>query len=521
MQHENDDEEKRKLLSGGSPTTTSDTTMHLHTTTWEKCDHLIRTDEVAFAARLAVVLTISSLFVLLRFYGPHHDQVFPMGGWVAISALFVSWFPSLDAASVLEKIMQRWLGTILGAVLGLICGMTAISVPLLAQNVRTYQAIFLAACIFVVTFAFVALAGLIRVGNHDVRRKSHLSQPRLIDNFSYACLLCMSTFCICILPFALDAEPKWKPAMMRVINVTIGCTIGAMGALVVCPRSTRKVVAEKTAHQYVLAGEASEAVLLTAAEAFSGRITPQMLSQGILQGYKTGRKWRILKRMDTSFSQHPSLHFDIGADVALEKYENAISDWKATKALFPLLKLDPFGIGRDAEIEKVFQVNMATSLARALRIQSTIVVLDGMIRNDEECRFSEIQLLLFAEIGKSIHRMLILPLDVQLSDAAASDLFTYLEKIRLGILEASNLIKKAAMTKLSKPTVSEEDILAFRDNVLNKNVTLNVRMDDDMGRGLPKYATGTDGNSMLFLQLVEHLIVRSLRLYQAWKVANH
>jgi hypothetical protein len=35
--------------------------------------------------------------------------------------------------------------------------------------------------------------------------------------------------------------------------------------------------------------------------------------------------------------------------------------------------------------------------------------------------------------------------------------------------------------------------------------------------GVPKYATGIDGNAMLFLQLVEHLIVRSLRLYHAWK----
>jgi len=41
-------------------------------------------------------------------------------------------------------------------------------------------------------------------------------------------------------------------------------------------------------------------------------------------------------------------------------------------------------------------------------------------------------------------------------------------------------------------------------------------MEDDMGMGLPKYATGGDENTLLFLQLVEHLILRSLRLYQAW-----
>jgi hypothetical protein len=42
-------------------------------------------------------------------------------------------------------------------------------------------------------------------------------------------------------------------------------------------------------------------------------------------------------------------------------------------------------------------------------------------------------------------------------------------------------------------------------------------MDDDMGRGIPKYALGgIDSNTLLFLQLVEHLILRALRLYHAW-----
>ena len=495
---------------------------HRTTTNWQKYDHLIHSDEVAFAARLAVVLTVCSLFVLVRFFGLHHNEVYPMGSWVAISALFVSWFPNLDAASVFEKMSQRWFGTIIGAILGFACGMISISVPILANNPRTYQAVFLAFCMLVVTFVVVTIAGLIRVGSANVRRKSHLSQPKLIDKYSYAVLLCMSTFCICLLPFALDAEPKWKPALYRVINVSIGCTIGAIGAILVCPRSTRRVVITKTAHQYSLCGEASEAVLLTAAEAFSGRIQPQMLSQGILQQGPANRKWRILKRMDTSFSQHPTLHFDVSADDALEKYENAISDWKATKALFPLIQYDPFSLGRDPEKEKIFKTNMATTLARALRIQSTIVVLDGMVRNDTDCNFTEHQLFLFAEIGRLIHRTLTLPLDIESCDEAADDLFTKLAEIRQGIVDASNQIKLA--NKPSKtPTIMEHEdgIQAFRNKVLNNSVVMSVRMDDDLGRGVPKYATSTEGNSMLFLQLVEHLIVRSLRLYHSWKITEH
>ena len=518
------EEEKRLLLEGPTNATNVATSLlpyHHTTSNWQKYEHLIHSDEVAFAARLAVVLTVCSLFVLIRFFGLQHNEVYPMGSWVAISALFVSWFPNLDAASVLEKMSQRWLGTIIGAGLGFICGMISITVPILANNPRTYQAVFLALCMLVVTFTVVTIAGLIRVGSANVRRTSHLSQPKLIDKYSYAVLLCMSTFCICLLPFALDAEPKWKPALWRVINVSIGCTIGAIGAILVCPRSTRRVVVTKTAHQYSLCGEASEAVLLTAAEASSGRIQPQMLSQGILQQGPANRKWRFLKRMDTSFAQHPTLHFDVNADDALEKYENAISDWKATKALFPLIQYDPFSLGRDPEKEKVFKTNMATTLARALRIQSTIVVLDGMVRNDTDCNFTEHQLLMFAEIGRSIHQMLTLPLNMQSSDEAADDLFTKLVGIRQGIVDASNQIKLANQSSKT-PTILEHDegIKEFRNKVLNNSVAMSVRMDDDLGRGVPKYATSTEGNSMLFLQLVEHLIVRSLRLYHSWKIAE-
>lgn len=49
---------------------------------------------VQFAIRMAILLTISSLFVLIRTPNFHY----PDAMWVLVSVLFVSWFPSLDAA---------------------------------------------------------------------------------------------------------------------------------------------------------------------------------------------------------------------------------------------------------------------------------------------------------------------------------------------------------------------------------------------------------------------------------------
>jgi hypothetical protein len=64
-----------------------------------------------FALRMATILMISSIFVLVDW--PHGGH-YPDGMWVLVSVLFVGWFPSLDAASVvIEKITQRLVGTYL------------------------------------------------------------------------------------------------------------------------------------------------------------------------------------------------------------------------------------------------------------------------------------------------------------------------------------------------------------------------------------------------------------------------
>jgi uncharacterized membrane protein YccC len=98
-------------------------------------------DAVQFAMRVAVLLTISCLFVLVRL----PTWSYPDGMWVLVSVLFVSWFvPSLDATSVMEKIMQRLIGTFVSAALGLSLGF----ISLWMFPNRTHQAIFLTCCIF-------------------------------------------------------------------------------------------------------------------------------------------------------------------------------------------------------------------------------------------------------------------------------------------------------------------------------------------------------------------------------------
>ena len=74
---------------------------------------------------------------------------------------------------------------------------------------------------FLVTFTTIFLAGRIKVG-----------KLKVIKRFAYATILCILTFCICVLPFASNNDPKWKRAIDRVNSVIIGCVIGAIGSFV-------------------------------------------------------------------------------------------------------------------------------------------------------------------------------------------------------------------------------------------------------------------------------------------------
>ena len=109
-----------------------------------------------------------------------------------------------------------------------------------------------------------------------------MGQDKVIHHFAYVTILCMLTFCICMLLFGLDEDPKWHLGVWRICNVIVGCILGAIGSIVGCPQSTSTVLHDKMVHQVKLAGMASEAVLLSAATALSGCIQVECLAEELL-----------------------------------------------------------------------------------------------------------------------------------------------------------------------------------------------------------------------------------------------
>ena len=333
-----------------------------------------------FALRMAILLAISGLFVLIRL----DNFVWPDAMWVLVSVLFVCWFPAMDAASVIEKIMQRLIGTFIGATIGLSCGFTS-----LLFHQQAHKTIFMESCLFVGTFGIIGAAG-----------QFHVGELKVIRAYAYATILCVLTFCICLLPFGTDAtagtgHPTWQRGVMRVVNVMVGCLLGALGAILVCPKSTAAVLHEKTSRQVHLCGEASWAVLHLAADQFAGKVHVHALAEELMASpLQTTQRWNVRRRNTTNGVDSPRTTSTTSprrsmtekksvADVALKKYEDAIADWKASKMLFPLTKFDPFSYETHAERRQHvagFNKEIARTLARSLRIQTTIVLLDGMVR---------------------------------------------------------------------------------------------------------------------------------------------
>mmetsp|Transcript_13942 Transcript_13942/g.30263 ORF Transcript_13942/g.30263 Transcript_13942/m.30263 type:complete len:523 (+) Transcript_13942:114-1682(+) len=442
-------------------------------------------DSIQFGVRMSVCLTVSSLFVLTKI--PGEEGGFQEGMWVLITVLFVCWFPSMDVASVLEKSVQRLLGTLIGAGLGLACGFLS------AEVKKAYglcaQAICLGSSIAVVSF-FVCVYATVRV-----------RRARLIETMNYAVILCMLTFIICIMPFYSLHDKPWRKSVYRISNVVIGCFLGVGLSMLVFPRPTVPILQDKMTKQIELAGEASEAVLHTAADAFADKTYVPGALADKLASSQDRHSIRLVLPPNRRNWREPDCEYSFkhGHDAVLEKYDAAMKGYRAAKAQLGKLKYDPFNIGQPNDLLQIFTNEVSQTLARAERIQTTVVLIDGIVRNDPNHKFSEEHLVLLANVGTLVRKMLSAPLDSTASDAVEKKLSMKLVSLRRMIVDLATTVSASSESQL--PSI----------------VSIDNMVDDDAGQGAPKHVQGSHVCSLLFLQLAEHLALRSVRLYESWK----
>jgi hypothetical protein len=270
------------------------------------------------------------------------------------------------------------------------------------------------------------------------------------------------------------------------MNVIVGCAIGASGAIVVCPKSTQDVLREKTIRQVKMAGDACEAVMELAADYMGGKVKIRRLADELVSApLDTDLKWRF-QRSDSMHSQDSvvtEMKRRGATDVALKKYEEAIADWKQCKMLFPLIKYDPFSFFQTYRYQPGQEEKLDTAriLARTLRIQTTVVMIDGMIRSDADYELDSDDIFMFREIGTCIHRSLQLPIHPNQNTRAAEKLFEYLELLR----QRLSALRHTSLRNQLNSAEREETLNEFYESVLGtrQKTDWNTSIRDDLGRG--------------------------------------
>jgi hypothetical protein len=149
-------------------------------------------------------------------------------------------------------------------------------------------------------------------------------------------------------------------------------------------------------------------------------------------------------------------------------------------------------------VTAMMQSEIAKMQACALWIQTTIVVLDGLIQSNPDYEFGDGVLDLFQETGNLIHCMLTLPVLWNVNDAATIQLFNKLQELWTKILELSYAL---AMPDESLQWLNDWEMDKFKSTLMNNDDD----DDDDLGWGFPKFALECNSNSLFFLQYLSNI----------------
>lgn len=335
-----------------------------------------------FASRVAVSMTIASLFVLLF---PPTDP-YPNAIWVVTTAAVVSWVDDLNTASAVQKMYERCLGTLVGAAIGVILGFIGFA----ASSNDIHQAAFLGV-LFAIT-SFIVPYVCDRTGFRA----------------SYAAKICLITVGVVSLSFLTpspDGSPDWQLGTSRAGNIVLGSFVGSF-SLLLWPKSTKNYVQDKVIAEMRFAGETANKVLHLAYDVFAHKQTPP--------------HWTVCQR-----SEHL-------ADEAFKSYDTAIKGWKSCVGLLPKLRYDPLYRVASKQAREEFEERMRQCTHRCFRIYTNLLLMDAIIRSGVNHDLYPEAIQVLKDAGSDIQDVLDLSKDSAIREAAADRLITdFLVQIRV------------------------------------------------------------------------------------------
>jgi hypothetical protein len=367
--------------------------------------------------------------------------------------------PTLDSASALKRAYERTIGTILGALFGLAIGFVSLILLIdtddsddVGSNTN-HQAIFLGVTVSLTCFLFAYFANKNGYGK------------------SYSAILTIITYSIAAYSFFEGSssdttfDHPWQVPCWRSLNIIIGCMIGSVCSLVLWPVSAKSLIETQVNDQGMAVAKSAQSVLKNADDTLSGRTK--------LPAYDD------IVRRDSPVSED---------DEAYTLLMKNMERWKDCKAMFPLLRWDPyFQLKTKDEDRKAFQKNMTYRLRRLFCIQTTIMCMDGIVRTG--LRYDESFATVEDKILKDLESTISVLLDnskcfAERETAAKTLLTSHLKCIRNHINEARERVSQLGCRVY---------IPSFRDD-------------------MPLISLESQELHVLFFLLAESLIVRSVRL---------
>lgn len=391
----------------------------------------IRTDAFILSARVCLAVTLTSLFAITQ----PASQQWPQTVWMLRSAGRVTFMPSPDTGTALKRAIERTLGTVIAVVAGLAVGFLSMTVGV----GTTQQAVFLGVVFNVSNFIAGYYLVLWGYGNN------------------YTVVIGILTYGMIVISYySPSAQGAWQVGFWRAINVLIGAVMGAIICLVVLPIPTHQMLNKKIEQQTMAVGKSAKAVLQSSYDLFTGVQIPATHEE-IISGERK--------------------------DAAYASYQKSYGIWKSCRGLFGLLKYDAsFRWKPDVE-KKCIVHSMTIRLARSLRLQTDIAMLDMTVRcmralfsttkdsdstdnggdRDSSCTKDEKDMSRLAEIGARMETLLDLPAaDAQTSNAAQ-------EAMAIELLEVDLLWIREKLQRARDVFITEEHVVITLSSSLGTN----------------------------------------------------
>ena len=516
-------------------------------------------DSLVFATRVTCNVALASLFVVLQ---DPTEPAIPEAYWTYISVILLAMVPTNDTATTLRKTVERLVGTIVGALAAAVIGalLYVLSDSHLAQSL-----------VLVVAVALESWSWSYLMYQLDCQSL-------------YAAMLTHLTFGLVLLTIYQQGATRssLRLASDRLVNICIGCTINAIVTLTIWPQSTHTFLQARVQAQYTAVGQAAQGVLRAAHEAATRGRTKLLhyaeirkFTQASSRRHRAGdghvgrrrrRRPHINRRLQRPTP--PPVSFD---DSVYNATVQGFESWQHAHDYFPLLQWDPFFVFGSEKRRQRFVRHVNGRAARAFFLQTTVALLDTLVRsgtleslsssclpspnpsstrtNTDRSDTNPLSISspnpphafeFLYEMGTRVQQVLDCTLETTTRDAAAEALWCEsLPRVRtrLAAMRASwraqNDDSKNSNRKQDNTTTLKQSQVTQNGNVDSDNNTNTsepvlkaLDVEDYLSDLSPQTppprlsSSYVEDRQHLFFQLCEQLIVRSIRAYAFWESYN-